>query len=949
MKVIKPLDLSLQYKTYTWQGEKTLSVSIIAGFYFDSRELILEQHLWQALPEMLGQNKVLDDCMPKLHGELLLSGKCYAQNSQPVSSSAVAVRVGEITKELAVYGDRYWGLLGISEAEPFTEMPLDYEHAFGGNGFEQNPVGKGIEEVDYFGEKRVPLPNIELPDQAISAKGQRPTPASFAPIDMMWQPRASRTGTYDEKWLSERAPDYADDLDWLHFNTAPEDQWLEDCFQGNESISVINMHPDKPSLDGMLPAYRTRCFVEKVRDFKAPMSSRSADKADRDFVEINMRAETLWLFPERETGVLIYRGTLPVAADDACDITHMIVGYENLADAPRSVSHYEQAMIKRLDPDKGYLYMMNTVDMIAEGQVCGFARMMKESMDKEEESAFGLNMKTRADAIKQQAEDRLTEQGKQLRNRLEIAGVDPQPFIDKLSLEKGPLPGDPEMQDLLVLMEKILPGCTGDNLKELDFTQLDLSAIDMLSNKLLDIANSKKEDARQQIVLSIDQLKKILVDSESMRELVEPKIKALEVTLADLDKKPELPRPPSTDSLGQIREQVQQVEQQFERLRKAGVAEAELPVVNIDLDEIEKNLQFAADSIKENYLSGAHYVEGRPPHKVPLDIVRYRFMKRLDAGDKMADRDYAGIDLSHQNLSGIDLSGCYLEYANLTGANLSGSNLSKAVLAHANLSGANLKAALLSGANLGDIDFTGADLSGADLSNTRLSKSRLVDAKFVACNLAGIGEILEADLTGVDMSDSTLGSVNFIEIPMNGARFCNAKLAASTFINCHFSRADFTGAVLDECNWIGAQADEAIFDSALMKNNRFPDYCSLQNTSFRKALIDCSNFRDTNLQGADFTESHFEMADFSGANLQKAVFYHAIGRRSQFIKADLGGANMQSMNMMEGSLMKARLTSADFSYSNLYAVEFMGATVGETDFRQANLDMSKLQAWRPSR
>jgi uncharacterized protein YjbI with pentapeptide repeats len=48
-------------------------------------------------------------------------------------------------------------------------------------------------------------------------------------------------------------------------------------------------------------------------------------------------------------------------------------------------------------------------------------------------------------------------------------------------------------------------------------------------------------------------------------------------------------------------------------------------------------------------------------------------------------------------------------------------------------------------------------------------------------------------------------------------------------------------------------------------------------------------------------------------------------------------------------LMDARLTSADLSYSNLYSVDFMNATVGGTDFTGANLDMTRLEDWRPSR
>ena len=50
--------------------------------------------------------------------------------------------------------------------------------------------------------------------------------------------------------------------------------------------------------------------------------------------------------------------------------------------------------------------------------------------------------------------------------------------------------------------------------------------------------------------------------------------------------------------------------------------------------------------MKEMYRSGAHYIEGRPPHTVPLDIVQHRFNKLLEKGEPLAGRDLAGVDLS---------------------------------------------------------------------------------------------------------------------------------------------------------------------------------------------------------------------------------------------------------------------------------------------------------------
>jgi uncharacterized protein YjbI with pentapeptide repeats len=50
---------------------------------------------------------------------------------------------------------------------------------------------------------------------------------------------------------------------------------------------------------------------------------------------------------------------------------------------------------------------------------------------------------------------------------------------------------------------------------------------------------------------------------------------------------------------------------------------------------------------------------------------------------------------------------------------------------------------------------------------------------------------------------------------------------------------------------------------------------------------------------------------------------------------------------MEANLKTATLVRTDFRMANLYGAEVMRAVVGETDFRGANLKMTKISDWRP--
>ncbi len=108
--------------------------------------------------------------MPKPNGEVLVFGDYYAPQGQPITAGHAQVQVGPINKSLSIVGNRYWGnMLGPTAPEPFIKMPINYQHAFGGSEYKPNPVGKGMDKIDVFGEQRLPMPNIEDPKHIITS------------------------------------------------------------------------------------------------------------------------------------------------------------------------------------------------------------------------------------------------------------------------------------------------------------------------------------------------------------------------------------------------------------------------------------------------------------------------------------------------------------------------------------------------------------------------------------------------------------------------------------------------------------------------------------------------------------------------------------------------------------------------------------------------------------
>lgn len=67
--------------------------------------------------------------------EVILLGHAWAPAGRQVAALTVALSVGEIRREMLVFGDRFWSAQrrAISPARPFSKMPLDYARAFGGS------------------------------------------------------------------------------------------------------------------------------------------------------------------------------------------------------------------------------------------------------------------------------------------------------------------------------------------------------------------------------------------------------------------------------------------------------------------------------------------------------------------------------------------------------------------------------------------------------------------------------------------------------------------------------------------------------------------------------------------------------------------------------------------------------------------------------------------------
>jgi len=309
MNVIRPLQISLNTQVLEQDRQFYFTASASLGINLQTGEALLDLNYLKDVFEAMGESPLPDMGMPKPRGEFLVSGNFFSPDHQPVTGGHVKVTLGSMEKSLYLFGSRKWRAGLPSTPDKFISMPLEYSKAFGGNGYENNPDGIGFNDGL--------LPCIEDPEHLVASKGDRPSPAGFSPLYPMLPQRMKYQGTYDQDYKHKYFPGYPKDHDWKYFLCAPRDQWATGYYTGNEAYGLYHMHPDIPAIEGALPGYFARCFILENEDGK------------ERFSELPLNLDTIWFFPEKMIGLLIFRGVTQVEDDEADAITHVLSARSN--------------------------------------------------------------------------------------------------------------------------------------------------------------------------------------------------------------------------------------------------------------------------------------------------------------------------------------------------------------------------------------------------------------------------------------------------------------------------------------------------------------------------------------------------------------------------------------------------------------------------------------------
>ena len=210
--------------------------------------------------------------------DVIVHGFARAPAGKPVSQLQVGVRVGNRDKSVLVTGDRHWLGIEASKPLPFRELPLRYEHAFGGclrdrdriiETEDRNPLGVGLGIALGYGKPGDVLPNIEDPRHRLRER-ERCVPAGLGCIAPSWQPRRALAGTYDERWRRTRAPYVPEDFQLKFFSCAAEGLHFEPDLRGGEPLVVVGMSDAGPIYSAIPTCVLEAGFVLNAQRLSAP-------------------------------------------------------------------------------------------------------------------------------------------------------------------------------------------------------------------------------------------------------------------------------------------------------------------------------------------------------------------------------------------------------------------------------------------------------------------------------------------------------------------------------------------------------------------------------------------------------------------------------------------------------------------------------------------------------
>ncbi|MFE8034337.1 DUF2169 family type VI secretion system accessory protein [Thiohalocapsa marina] len=848
------MSASLLTRPFEHGGRFMLGVSVILFSTLGrTSRLLTEQQLWPfwaSRPESQGP---LEEGYPRPRAEYLVGATAFTRADRR-RACRVRAQVGNLSKELVVWGLRFWEGERPSAPLAFERLALDWSQTYGGEDFAANPVGMGRRDSEIDGTRMRLLPRVEYPDRPLTRPSAVGRPAGFGPLDQTWATRAAKRGTYDQAWLERDYPGLARDLDGSFFNLAPEDQQQATPFRGDEGYAFDLLHPELDRIEGVLPGLATRVFATRKK------------AADETFEELSMSLKALWFFPEEERLIQVFQGWMHIGEDDAADVQTLLAAVERLGEA-RPSEHYRAVQERRRDPDQGALESLRESDLMP----ADLAVSLFDPPDKPS-PAYERAMRR---AARERAEARAL---------VAAHGLDPD--------EHGPpadLPDPPRIQTL-------------DDLIDIRKRMEAESAA--LAERLEQEKRNTLDEVR--VVAARDGVDMEQIEREMSGDLTRgPPRPNAEPLIADLTRLAEEGRAGGTDVA-----ELEQMLSDPDTLARWREGDRQQLAAYQATGHHQRPPDPLAEAAREDLRVRVQAELARGGSLAGWDLTRAD-LSRMDlrgadlSGALLEAADLSGALLDRAKLSRAMLAHARLIATRLIDADLRECNLGAAQIARADLSGADLSEAILERARLGN-----STLHGARIEGLRLTDAEVVAVDFSATEADSMVLWREADLRGCSFAGIRYAQAVFQDCNLEETDFTGASITKAAFVGMRARRSCFRDLSLGAgCFALNCQLDGVEFSGARLNEVSFRE-ASLRCANFSRAeLRGCDfsgcNLRETRFYAADARGARLVRADLGGAdlgscNLAGAVLQHARLERSELSHANLHEADLARVQVGPG-------------------------------------------------
>lgn len=888
MKVIKPETSEVVYRTLLSPfGDQLFSVGVLTLFSLHpetSVDLSQAGAIWAVAKQALGTDTILDEGWPKSRSEFLVYGNAYALEGLTTQPLSVVVRVGDITKALAVFGDRKFNALGlISSPAAFSKMPIVPSTAYGGPSCPSNPAGKGANELPSSSKDNDsvwPLPNIEYPSKLMVQRSDAPPPAGFWAFASDSAQRKSWLGRFDKKWQDQRWPHLPTDTAPEYFQVAPQDQQFGVYLKGGEPVDLQNMHPRLSHIESTLPAQRTRVFIEKKTSAEIRHELvTSKDESQREFEELPTHLETVWLFPELLCGAVLHRATTKVQLADAEDIAYVNVAIESLDHETCTLEeHKNQFMIL-----SGRALEADSVDTSAE--------IVSEVDAKTNEAIESLNIDMPIDT--------------------EIV-VEPEAvtgFIAKIEAEI--LAESPELEEA----RKNLP-------------------------RLMEKYGVKQEDVDKMLEKDKDEAKTFSELREQAKE-ISPNLFAffnkIGVTESDLIKQ--------MKERADLREYGDLIEQTpgglkgvFEQLDKQY---AELIKEEKQIDE-----RMATEATSKKGEADDDLAEAESPDEMDARLLvtdlRQLVITRHGRKRDLKGLDLSGVDLSDLTLEGADFSGANLAEANFEKSRLQNCRFDEALLSQARFGGADLSGASLQEVSATQADFTNCRMVKANLTRSDFSESKFQKAQISGSTIAFV-DFSRAVMQDVDASGCHGEFAGFTECQLTASNFSDTNLRGVNFTGANLQQVNLSKASLKRGVLYSANFTDAVFNQATLPDSVADEKTIFVRTKMIEADFTGAVWNRSRFEDVDMSRAQMSGADLTGAQLNNVRIIRAVAKNMILAKASIVDCDLTGANFFEGSFSNAQLARCKLQLANFFGVDFSDTVLEVCDLEGSIIDRTILQ------